>query len=690
MSRLDDWLTGSGEIPFEKAAEFLVDLQRPTVPGPPPVRTPQVQAGQLKIAAISMSRGVEALPEIERRALIDPSVAAALEFEQAKAENAELAEQLQASQAQLAMVAQQEQMAQQQLMQAQQAQEQMQAEIEMQAQEKAQAQEQAVNAQQASLSERVQSMEQREQLAQAATDMKGQLEMMAQGLADLRGQAAGPPPMEAAGPPLVEPDPLAPAKVRKEQEEAQKAQLEAEQQQAQAGLAEEQEAVGGEMQAAQQAAPAPAAPGGEEMASPGPGSPIAGAPQVPTPAGGALPKTSSEKLAAGSTTVQLPMSQYPKPRKQSVLAGASAVKLPAVGRVRPAIKRLTEESSKLESAVDAEQLEPEATPELGKKEDADLKEKQAAMWQPSSSTTWLRKVAMDGEMADASVDELADQLKGLSTDELSQLFRSLSENPSDGDVTVSRRREMTVPSGGPAKGSEEYAVGMGGQEIARRMQDIGLGKQAAPLSALQRAGYGAAKGAIIGAVGGGLSRGVTTYGKTQEMEAEARRANAIREAAKGAVMGAAVGAAAGGIGGVVSVKAQNRAAAGVGPVPQFHPQTGQAFSPEQLAAMGGQREMVMDRARAQALGAYSHLPGVIGGFIGGAKGPEAVEAMTAKQGSAELHPRLAKFASESGARERLSSVLGTSRVSKVLRRRTKGLAPLTAPVFSRLGRRGAK
>lgn len=701
MSLLDEWLLEPTDIPFEKRAAFLVELQRPTIPAPLPSRTAAVQAGQLKIAALTFSQGVEALPEIERQALVDPNVAAALEYEQTKAENAELQQQLEASQAQLAMVTQQQQMAQQQLMEAQQAQEQMQAQVEEASQGQQMAQQQAVDAQQASLAERVQSMEQREQLAQAATDMKTQLEQLAEGLGQLRGQAAGPPP-EAQGEPIPQPDPTAPADVRKEQEQAQKAELEAEQQKAQAGLAEEQKAVEQEVNApppAGAAAAPPPAPGMEEMGAPaGPGGPVAGAPQVPTPAGGALPKTSSakqgpiaaltshalsplsqyslaktdiirgkplgttaqeyrkkhpefaesiglgrlkEKGASGSTHVQLPMAQYPQAPKTSVLAGAATMKLPAVGRVIPQLKRLTEDSSKLQGIVDPEQLKEDPQPEVEKKVDPALQEKQASMWKQASAANWLFKLGQEETVADSSVAELAEQLKDLDAGQLEQLLSSLSEEPEyedededeDSDVTIARRRTMDIPSEGPARGEEEYRVGVGGEEVAQRLRELDLNKEGMGQLGASVA-EGAIRGGVIGAGVGGISRGVQAYGQGADLPPGEREGRAIREAAKGAVMGAAIGAVTGGIGGATTLRAQDVAAANV---PRFHPQTGAAIPEAARAGMMGEaaRGVVMSRA---------HPAGIISGLIGGSKGPEAVERVMGKTSSAALHPRLAKFA----------------------------------------------
>ena len=586
MSLLDEWLLEPTDIPFEKSAAFLVELQQPTMPAPLPPKTAAVQAGLLKIAALTFSRGVDALPEIERQAMVDPNVAAALEYEQAKAENAELQQQLEASQAQLAMATQQQQMTEQQLMEAQQAQEQMQAQVEEAAQGQQMAQQQAVEAQQASLAERVQSIEQREQLAQAATEMKANLEQLAEGLGQLRGQAAGAPP-EQQGEPLPEPDPTAPADVQKEQEQAQKAELEAEQQKAQAGLAEEQEAV--QQQAAAQPpeemGEVPPAPEMEQMeGAAGPGGPVAGAPQIPTPAGGALPKTSSAKLAAGSTNVQLPMGQYPKPPKQSVLAGAASMKLPAVGRVIPQLKRLTEDSSKLEGTVDPEQLKEEPQPETGKKADPALQEKQASMWKQASANDWLFKLGQEETVAETPVAELAEQLKELDTGQLEQLLSSLSKE----------------------------GMGQLGTSIAE----------------------GAIRGGVIGAGVGGITRGAQAYREGADSPPGQREQNAIREAAKGAVMGAAIGAAAGGIGGATTLRAQDMAVAGA---PRFHPQTG-AQIPEAA------RQHIAGEMARGVVASRAHPAGVIGGLVGGSKGPEMVDRMMGKSGSAHLHPRLAKFA----------------------------------------------
>jgi hypothetical protein len=630
MSLLNDWLVGSREIPMAKAAAYLSALCRPAVPPPMPERTPLVVEGQVKIASIVMDHGVEALPEIERAAMVDPAVNAALDYEQTKAENTNLQQQLEASQAQLAMTSQQAQMAEQQAQESAQAQEELQGQVEQSEQEKMQLQQQALDAQEASLSERVQTMEQREQLAMAASQLKEQLQNMAEGVGQLRAQAAGPPPGPAPEP-LPEPDPTAPADVQKEQEQAQKAELEAEQQKAQAGLAEEQEAVEQEVENAQaeegaaMAEPPPEPPMGEEMAPPGPGGPVAGAPQVPTPAGGALPKTSSAKLAAGSTTVELPMSQYPKAPAKDVIDGASALKLPSAGRVIPAIKKLTEESSRLDSAVDKEQLVPDEQPELGKKEDPELKEKQASMWTDTASRLWLAKVGA----ADMPVEDLAEQLKMLSTEELQDLFRSLAEDPEGEQVTIARKRAMTIPSEGPAQSEEEYSVAMDGDEVARRAAELDMPKQAfvgvtgAPRGVLKSALIGAGRGAAVGGVTGGVSRGIAHRDKGFE--------GAMIEAGKGGLAGAATGAAVGAIGGGLSPALQRKA---LGQVPMYSGQTGGMLD-------DATRSEMFDRTRGAVMKTVADTPALIAGLIAGSKGPEAAESVLGrkKEGSA-LHPRL--------------------------------------------------
>jgi len=290
MSVFDEWVREGQRIPFDAASNFLVELRRPTEPPPAPVKTAAVQAGFLKLAAIGAMKEMGVgdrefqMESAERAALTNPNVQQALDYKQVMKEREEFAQAAQQAEQQAAQATQQSQMAAQQAQEAQMANEQTQQQLMAESQAKQEAMQQAIQSRDQSLKEQMVASQKREEIVNAAEDLKAQLDEVRAGIEQTQAVAAENPVDALQQQEAVEQGaaPTSPdaaeqqgGPVAKEEAEAQNAQAEADQQAQQADQA-------------QQAAP-PQAPPAEAGAGGGPGAPVAGAPQVPTPIGAGQP-----------------------------------------------------------------------------------------------------------------------------------------------------------------------------------------------------------------------------------------------------------------------------------------------------------------------------------------------------------------------------------------------------------------
>ena len=281
---------GDLSIPAPVGARLLSGLRTPTV-APSPVRTPAVDAGILKLAAVAIAENPD-MSRAEKLALNDPDVQAALDYEQAAAQRDEYAQIAQQQQQQLQEAEQRAQVAEEQA----QGLAQQQAESEMmsqqQAVEKQDAMQQAIQARDQSLQEQLAASHKREEIVNMTEDLKAQLDQIRAGIDETQASAAENPvetmqmqqqqEAQAMG---MEEEAAAegmPKEVQEESQEADQAAQEAEQQAQQA------------QQAAQQVVPqAPQIPQGMGGAETPGAAPQVGAPTAPAP-GMAMPKTGGD------------------------------------------------------------------------------------------------------------------------------------------------------------------------------------------------------------------------------------------------------------------------------------------------------------------------------------------------------------------------------------------------------------
>jgi chemotaxis protein histidine kinase CheA len=300
----------SVSIPWASAAMLMVELRSSYEVPPEPVMTKKAAAGMFRLTRlVKMAQTPEeAQMMVERAAMTDPNVVAAMDHQQMQAEREALVTHVQALQTENEMAQQQvmmaNQAAQQASMQAEQTAQQAEqtAALLHQAQgEREQAMQQAVQARDAAMAKEVDMLQHREQLMQQADQLAMQLKQVAattpamqmqQQQAALEQQQMAEQEMAAAEQGAAPAEGGAKRKTQKQVEEAQQAQQEAQVQGQQAN-----QAVAQEQAEQEQAAPMQPPMGAPPMGGPPPQMPP---PQMPPPMG-----------AAGGAPGMGPMAQAP-------------------------------------------------------------------------------------------------------------------------------------------------------------------------------------------------------------------------------------------------------------------------------------------------------------------------------------------------------------------------------------------
>jgi len=352
-SAFDELVREHTAIPWDAAAHFLVELQRPTGPPSEPVKTASVQAGMLKIAAIVDSQTPEVAEQaVADEAMTDPNIQAALDYQQAMQEREHFAQVAQEAEQRAQMAEQQSMMAQQQAQEAAAQTQQASDQAMMEAQQKQQAMQEAIAAKDQSLQEQMLAADKRRELVEQGEDLKAQLEQaqateeqqamesqqtmeaLRQGIEAYQQNAAVNPLAEQQQAEMqqaaMEEEAMAQQqggvsdKTQDEQAEAQNAAMEAEQQAAQAQQAQAQDQ-------AQMQAPPPPDPAGAQGAGPGQQPPQA-APQIP---GAAMPNPTSlgGQAKMGSAVKDVARLIKNDPLKAGLTAGAILAPAIATGTI---------------------------------------------------------------------------------------------------------------------------------------------------------------------------------------------------------------------------------------------------------------------------------------------------------------------------------------------------------------------
>jgi len=285
MSSFEDMVLDFTRIPQDSASAFMVDLFRSTTPPPPPEKTASVHAGLLKLAVLKhkCAQGDEAaVANAQRKAMVDPQVQKALDYEQVVAEREEFAQALQDAEARSAEAEQVSQQSQQQAQESQMQADQANQSAMAEATQKQDAMQQAIQARDTSLQDQMAASQKREELVNMGEELKAQLDQLRASTEQMQQSAAENPQADRMAAEqeqaAVQEEEAQGAqgqgqggKAGKETQEAQNAQQEAVQQAQQAD----------EAQAQQAQQPPAAAPGVPTARQPTPGA----GPQMPKAAG---------------------------------------------------------------------------------------------------------------------------------------------------------------------------------------------------------------------------------------------------------------------------------------------------------------------------------------------------------------------------------------------------------------------